>query len=232
MSTTWPAANRCFVGRCSRFNRCGFWSICHLCLRCPSNDEVTDRRVNCHGRRQRIPRPNGHGPRRFGGPNGSTGYGRPHHEGREGHEDRMRNPQPARRSDCPPSCSPAPGPTKPTRLRSRRTIPTARHSIWWFVPSSSDHPIRSSSTRRSRCGCGIPGQSPRPDIRSGRCHFHCRTTQVSDRRRQTGWGAEARSERAAGLERSSGAAVRLDRVVRLTVPTLRIAPSIPSVKSV
>ena len=62
--------------------------------------------------------------------------------------------------------------------------------------------------------------------------FVSRTTKVSDRRRQTGWGAEARSERAAGLERSSGAAVRLDRVVRLTVPTLRIAPSIPSVKSV
>ena len=33
-------------------------------------DEVTDRRVNWPERRQRIRRPNGYGPRRFGGLNG------------------------------------------------------------------------------------------------------------------------------------------------------------------
>ena len=142
-----------------------------------SNAEVTDRRVNWHGRRQRIRRANCPGPRRFGGLNGSTGYGPPHHEGRESHEDRMRNPQPARRSDCPPSCAPAPGSTKPTRLRSRRPIPAARHSICWFLPSLSDHSIRSSCTRRSRCGSGSARQSLRRDSRSARCHFHCRTTK-------------------------------------------------------
>ena len=35
-----------------------------------SNDEVTDRRVNWQGRRQRIRHSNGHRPRRFGGLNG------------------------------------------------------------------------------------------------------------------------------------------------------------------
>ena len=35
-----------------------------------ANDEVTDRRVNCHGGRQRIRRTKGYGPRRFGGLNG------------------------------------------------------------------------------------------------------------------------------------------------------------------
>ena len=35
-----------------------------------ANDEVTDRRVNWQGRRRRIRRPNGYGPRRFGGLNG------------------------------------------------------------------------------------------------------------------------------------------------------------------
>ena len=186
-----------------------------FCCSCPMpNDEVTDRRVNWHGRRERIRRPNGAGPRRFGGLNGSTGYGPPHHQGREGHEVRMGSPEPARRSDCPPSCFPAPAPTKPTRPRSRRPIPAARHSIWWFVASSSDHPIRSSSTRRSRCGFGIARQSQRPDNRAAGCHFHCRTQQVSDRRRQIGSGGERRSELPASMERSSRAAVRLDRVVR------------------
>jgi hypothetical protein len=37
---------------------------------------------------------------------------------------------------------------------------------------------------------------------------------VSDRRREVGWSGERRSELATGLERNSGAAVRLDRVVR------------------
>jgi len=204
--------------------------FCRFCAM--PNDEVTDRRVNWQERRRRIRRTNGCAPRRFGGLNGSTRYGSPHHEGREGHEDRMHNPEPARRSDCPPSCSPAPGPTKPTRLRSRRTIPTARHSIWWFVASSSDHPIQSSSTRRSRGGSGVALQSLPPEVRSVRFWFHRRTPQVSDRRRGGRWSGERRCELADSLGRSSGAAVRLDRVVRLTVPTLRIAPSIPSVKSV
>ena len=59
-----------------------------------------------------------------------------------------------------------------------------------------------------------------------------RTTKVSDRRQGGRSGGGRRSERAASVGRGSRAAVRLHRVVRLTVPTLRIAPSIPSVKSV
>ena len=42
----------------------------------------------------------------------------------------------------------------------------------------------------------------------------CPTPQVSDRRRDTGSGGERRSELAANVGRSSGAAVRLERVVR------------------
>ena len=54
---------------------------------------------------------------------------------------------------------------------------------------------------------------------SRRCR---RTQQVSDRRREAAAGGEGRSELAANVERNSGAAVRLDRVVRrdvVLVPT-------------
>jgi predicted nucleic acid binding AN1-type Zn finger protein len=78
--------------------------------------------------------------------------------------------------------------------------------------------VWSSSARRSRSGCGVARQSPRPDIRAGRCHCHCRTPQVSDRRRQIGSSGERRSELVPSLERSSGAAVRLHRVVRPKCP--------------
>jgi hypothetical protein len=48
------------------------WQAGHFMVINSPNDEVTDRRVNWPGRRQRIRRPNGYGPRRFGGLNGSA----------------------------------------------------------------------------------------------------------------------------------------------------------------
>lgn len=59
-----------------------------------------------------------------------------------------------------------------------------------------------------------------------------RTTQLSDRRREVRTGPNEWPDLAPDLERTSGAVVRLDRVVCLGAPTDRASPSGPSVKSV